>query len=106
MYSVEDKDLNEYFQKVRNKVSDKYFIETHTHYHKHWFRNDDISKLYTLYYAVSGEYQVFNFPCNELKCPSDIHIHTYATRETLITYFIGLLNGYDQGRKDENLERR
>ncbi len=96
--SVEDRELNTLFQEVRNTISNNYLIRTFEIKEKKWFSNPKIKYRYCLYYNLGSEVQVLNFPDSEpyvsWMSSSDI-----VTKETIITYFLGLLNGFEKGIK-------
>lgn len=87
---VHDKELNELFQEVRG-ISDKYLVEMHLHTkRKHWFAKSEAFYSYTLYVDLGHEAQIINLPQDLSKSS----IGTSYSKETLMTYFFGTLNGY------------
>lgn len=98
MRSVSDKDVDQYFQEVRNKVSNKYLLrEYKTEQRVGWFkRRVKEYTTYSLYIDLDNEYQVMNFACDINRCPSLIHIHTIVGRDVIIAYFLGVLGGFNE----------
>lgn len=89
--SVHDKDLNDLFQEVRSKVSSRYLIEMHIHSkRKNWFSKMKTFYSYTLYIDLGGEAQIMNLPQDTLKSS----IGTMYSKETIMTYFYGVMNGF------------
>lgn len=95
---VHDKDLNELFQEVRDKVSNKYLVQMHVHsYRKHLFAKSKTVYSYSLYVDLGHEAQVINLPQNLEKSS----IGTMISKETLMTYFYGVINGFHHFRTNK-----
>lgn len=94
--NVHDKELNELFQEIREKVSDKYLIQMHLHSRrKNWFSKPKPFYSYTMYIDLGWEAQVLNLPQNTERSS----IGTMYSKETIMTYFFGVLNGFSSAQK-------
>lgn len=88
---VHDIELNELFQEIRQKVSDKYLLQMHLHYRKDgWFSKRKTFYSYSMYVDLGHEAKVMNLPANTERSS----IGTMLSKETVMTYFYGLLNGF------------
>lgn len=91
---VEDKELDELFQEVRQEFPGKFLIQTTRYDRRTWF--DKLTgnwiktgKLYTLYVMLDDiEAQVINFPPQE----GNWSINTAVPKSYIMTYFFGLLS--------------
>lgn len=90
--NVHDIELNELFQEVREKVSDKYLLQMHLipTYTGVWpFKKRTDIWLYSLYIDLGHEAQVFNFPAM-----GSYSINERVNKAVVMTYFYGVLNGH------------
>lgn len=86
---VEDTDLNELLQEVRQKFGNRYWLQTRVFWDEpKWFRKQKSHTLYQLYIGNGGEVQIFNFPSSEGG------INTYVTKAKISTLFLGMINGF------------
>jgi len=92
--SVQDKELNELFQEVREKFDNKYLIHERVFTTKKWFRKPISKTVYTLYNLLNkmGEVQVINFASDETK-NSRNSMNYYVPKSYIMTYFYGVLTG-------------
>lgn len=91
--TVQDKELDELLQEVRQKFDNKYFLIENKYTIKKWLKKPEIKTFYTLLYRYNNiECQVINF-CRE----HDGSINTGVPKSYIHTLFCGLLNGYDYG---------
>ena len=96
--SVEDKELNEVFQEVRERLDKRFLIQT-VRYDRRtlWQRlisdyRKNVGNVYALYMMTGTiDAQVINFAPIE----GTWSINTSVTKGQLMTYFFGLLGGYD-----------
>lgn len=92
--NVHDKELNELFQEVRQKVSNRYLIQQHVHIKRKWiFGKSQQVWHYTLYIDLEFEAQVFNFPSEQSS------INGLVSKSMLMTYFFGVINGFDSAQR-------
>ena len=96
MTTVNDDELNEILQEVREKFDNKFFVQTTRYDNRNWF--DKLTgnylktgRRYTLYVCHENHFdaQVINFAPIE----GEWSINTLVTKGQLITYFFGLLAG-------------
>lgn len=84
--SIDDKELNELFQKVRNKFPDKFYVQKTDVVYKKFFKKR-VKVFYSIYYNVNDpEYQCINF------YGGDNSICTNIDGSVLYAFFMGLLN--------------
>jgi hypothetical protein len=95
--SVNDTEVNDLLQKVRENFDGKFLLETRNYKRKRTFFSSWLSNepqettLYTLYYdLLGGEVQVINFASDN----TESSIHTHVTKATIMNYFMGMLNGF------------
>lgn len=95
MSSVQDKELNELFQEVREMYPGKFLIQSHRYDTRTWF--DKLTSnwvrtgtIYTLYNMLNNiDAQVINFPPSE---NNSFSINTAVHKSYIMTYFFGLLS--------------
>jgi len=89
--SVQDKELNELFQEVREKFDNKYLIHERVFTTKKWLRKPISKTVYTLYNLLNkaGEVQVINFASDD----SQYSMNYYVPKSYIMTYFYGVLTG-------------
>ena len=92
--SVEDRELNELFQEIRQLFPNYYLNEF-------YFKEQRLLRMprkivhYSLYIDFGCEAQIFSFPASGL---------SYMTNKLIvITYFFGLINGYEKGKKENKV---
>lgn len=95
--SVPDKELNEYLQEVRKKFDNKYLLQEYVVKTKQLFRKEKQRVFYTLYFGSGVEVQIINFASD-----GEGSINTGVTKSYLITYFLGLLNGFEYKERFKN----
>ena len=89
--SVKDKDLNEIFQEVREKISDNYFLEERTFAHKRLFKKPFSRTLNQVFYRYNGmECQVINF-CGD----GESSINCYMPKSQIYNWMMGMLAGHE-----------
>lgn len=94
MSTVQDKELNEVFQQVRQKYPGKFLIQSHRYDNRTWFDRMTgnyirTGTIYTLYNMLNKiDAQVINFPPGE---SNSFSINTSVHKSYLMTFFFGLL---------------
>ena len=84
--SIDDKELNEIFQEVREKFPDKFYVQKTDVVYKRFFKKR-VKVLYSIYYNVKDpEFQCINF------YGGDNSICTNVDGSVLYAFFMGLLN--------------
>lgn len=84
---VQDKDMNEIFQEVRNLMPDEIFIEEREVIHKGFFGKKKTETRYTIYHrSVPGYEEV-----HVMNLSGDYH--------SVCSYLFGLFNGYHNALK-------
>jgi hypothetical protein len=89
---VQDKDLNELFQEVRQTFNNTYLLQescydTRGFWARLFRKPKQIFTTYTLYAGSGIDYQVINF------CQDHSWSNTSVTKSYIMTYFFGLING-------------
>lgn len=93
--AVHDKELNELFQEVRNRVSNKYLIQMHLFSERKWmFGKYRPVCYYSLYVDLGYEAQVVNLLGDNAKSSIGGLLH----KNTLMTYFFGVITGFEAGK--------
>ena len=88
--SVNDSEINELFQKVRQKFDNQYFLEEREFIILRFLRKPKKEIRYILYFSISWlEVQIINFASPKSS------ICTLVDKSTILNYFCGLLNGFD-----------
>jgi len=88
---VEDKELNELFQEVRELIPDTFFVQQHKVISKKWLKKPTTTVYYSLYKLLSKpEVQEINFFVDN----SDSSINTVITKGMLMAYFFGVISGH------------
>lgn len=92
---VHDKELNDVFQEVRQKVSNKYLLQMQLFSErKNIFSKSNAYYRYTLYVDLGHEAQVVNFYSDGSRS-----INTQPSKEMVMAYFFGLLNGFESAQR-------
>ena len=92
---VEDKELNELLQEVREKDDNYFLLERSFKVKQGWFKKSIERVGYTLLYSLgSVECQVINFAQDH-----EWSINGTVSKAYIHTLFCGFLNGYIQGEK-------
>lgn len=91
---VKDPEINDLFQEIRRAFKGRYYVqEVQVQVKDKWYKSPLNKTVYAVYCSNGHEFQVINFG------PS---LQTFADKPLIMTYFFGLINGYNFWRQVQN----